>query len=90
MNCRFVLASIRRIQKYHNNPCISRNLTTEKNGETKDNESKLSGFAKAFEKHTNIDALMNTTNKEPSFATLLRNSKFIDVSFIPFFLSFFK
>lgn len=49
-----------------------------------ENDNKLSGFAKAFEKHSapHLEE-QKIVEKLPDlpFATLLRNSKFIDVSF---------
>lgn len=43
-------------------------------------DSKVGGFAKAFQKHS--DSLKEEPTNEPpkTFAALLRNSKFIDVS----------
>lgn len=46
---------------------------------TQTGETKTSGYAKAFEK---FDHLKDVPKEEPkTFAALLRNSKFIDVSF---------
>lgn len=47
----------------------------------KETQSKLSGFAKAFDAHTETlrEASLPKTIPNESFATLLRNSKFIDV-----------
>lgn len=45
------------------------------------NDNKLGGFAKAFEKYTNpVDKLASSTSNNETFAALLRKSKFIDVS----------
>lgn len=80
MNCRFVLARILKIQKYYSNTCfIQKNLSTTPENVDDSKDSKLSGFAEAYRKHADIDALTKTSVKEPSFATLLRNSKFIDL-----------
>lgn len=48
--------------------------------QTKDNEkSKLGGFAQAFEKYT-ADKTEEPVEEKQTFASLLRHSKFIDVS----------
>lgn len=56
--------------------------TTDANPEGKSTEtttSKIGGFARAFEKQSQIlDSLENVENQ--TFATLLRNSKLMDVS----------
>lgn len=61
---------------------FSRNLRTTKIMNTENIDSSLSsgqvgGFAKAFEKQSHI--LDENSGPAPTFASLLRNSKFIDV-----------
>jgi hypothetical protein len=48
------------------------------NTEKKD-EKKRSGFARAFERYTAPEIKTQTPEKEETFASLLRNSKLIDV-----------
>lgn len=51
-------------------------------------ESKLSGFAKAYEKHG--APIVEEPKEELTFAALFQNSKFVDVSFlVHFFMVFF-
>lgn len=51
-------------------------------------ENKLGGFAKAFEKHTSAlteDVVQEEKLPDLPFATLLRNSKFINVRYFNFY-----
>lgn len=57
----------------------SRTYCQAKNAEPANDEAKLSGFAKAFDKHTEWEKPQEVQNENYTFASLLRNSKFIDV-----------
>lgn len=46
---------------------------------TEKDEKKRGGFARAFERYTTPEIKTQTPEKEETFASLLRNSKFIDV-----------
>lgn len=54
-------------------------LQSQKFSDTVEKNTKLSGFAQAFERHT-APQVETPVEDKATFASLLRNSKFVDVS----------
>jgi len=73
--------SIFRISTFFANKTSLKPYSSDVKQEGKNEGSKLSGFAKSFIKHETLDLPKPTKAPEENFASLLRNSKFIDVSF---------